>query len=199
MKKVFFIVTAIGALYLCYQAIGINGFSPVPKDTVAQQQAQKQEQQQEHNKANTAEQYDDRLAQFDNMKARLDELEKENNALQAQLKQSEEAQAKLELAKSTERALLNKARSDNDIDEMLARANKAVPAIELSSGSENANFAGGSSISSDWSSVPQNTVEPMQDTAQSEQQKRLRQQAQLRDVAQRMQLAAIDVLNSSSR
>jgi hypothetical protein len=195
MKKIFFIVTVIGALYLFYQAIGVNSFSPAPKDTVAQQQAL----QQEKSESTTVEQNHERLAEFQDMKARLDSLERENIALQAHLKQSKEEQARLELAKSAEPALIKKTRSDNDIDEMLARANKTVPAIELSSGSENANFAVEPSPSSDGASAPQNTVEPLQNTAQSEQQKRLRQQAQLRDVAQRMQLAAIDVLNSSSR
>jgi hypothetical protein len=195
MKKIFFIVTAIGALYLFYQAIGVNVFSPAPKDTVAQQQAQ----QQEKRLVKTAEQNTAQLAEFENMQARLDALEKENAALRAQVMQNEEDKAKLTQAQTIQPKQSAETKSAHDIDEMLALANKTVPSIELSSGSENANFTGGTSPSSDWSSVSKNNVEPLQNTAQSEQQKRLRQQAQLRDVAQRMQLAAIDVLNSSSR
>jgi septal ring factor EnvC (AmiA/AmiB activator) len=171
MKKIFFIVSALGAMYLAYQSMGANWFSAGPQNTVVEQQTLSKEQAEPDT--------NNSVAQLAGMSSRLEALEQENQALQAQLKQSEQNEQRLqsELAHMNTANLEAQNRS-NDIDNRLARANKPIAAIEVGT-------------------VPD--LVTVTDNKQTEQQKRLTQQAQLRDVAQRMQLAALNALNSSSR
>jgi chromosome segregation ATPase len=165
MKKAFFIVSLLGALYLAYQSLGSDWFSAAPQNTVVEQQIQVKEKTEQDSNISAE--------QLANMSARLEALELENRKLQAQLKQSEQNEQRLhsELGQANTASAKAQNRAD-DIDDMLIRASKTISPMELGS-------------------VPQ--------SIQTEQQKRLTQQAQLREVAQRMQLAALDALNSASQ
>ncbi|MBT1449413.1 hypothetical protein KJ365_00840 [Glaciecola sp. XM2] len=175
MKKLFFLVSALGAMYLFYQAIGANVFSFGPQDTVVGTSEQSNEIQTE------LEVLTNELSALKNRNVQLSQdlarSEQDNKALRETLLAKREDEA-IQPVQAQTNELLG---PERNVEQMLAKASQPIAPVALPDTTTPGAFA---------------VLDEPASNLESEQQKRLRQQAQLRDIAQRMQLAAIDALQS---
>jgi hypothetical protein len=205
MKVLFFLISLVGAAYLIVSSLELDVFNMSPKNTLTSNERLTQKSDklasaetgtEASNIALALAKIDAIQASYQIMQSKIEGIEKTNQSLETQLANLQSNKLKPLSSQPVQSKPLSEPDSHSS-SVQLASASPVAPYLKEESAP--LAFTADNEAQSNLAAISRASEASLQNNENSAQNKRLQQQALLRDLAQKRQFAAIDALQTSAR